>query len=492
MSKREEMEAYLPPMLNRLIEMKEIFGTEAEEFQQLNDLLFDITDQLFIPTATWGLDRWEDLLSTDRDSSDDIYVRRNRIISQISNFPSTTYKTLERTIDRYLMNPSTTVRSTPGRPHFIVNINGYDLQYGTQIIQQLERMKPAHLAYTFRALFKEHTDNLIQYKQKLKIKAVQPYWDKVSRGYLDGSHKLDGSWRLNGFSEKEIHNYYQFLIKFRSKIKAELSNHEKMIFRAITDSFESKDYGKKNRFRTRVGFFDMLPVYLDGVYNLDGTFSLDGYDNRYRRQLFGHKMLMKMISEQLMQSRVKQKVRSQVQSFENKDIQWRKMIIRVAVGFFGFVPVSLNGRHYLDGSWYLNGTTDKYPRQVFANKLKTRFKVPEKQQTKSSAAVRAKVDSLENKDQKQKQIFHTRLDFFGVLPIYLNGVDKLDGNWYLNGFNKLHPLLFRQKVTFKSVVRVPTNSKGVLTVRKNWWTLDGSVKLDGTKFLNATSEKIAL
>lgn len=55
MSKLDEMTAYLPPFLTKLKEMAELLQAEAPEFEKQNNSIFDLTDQLFVTTATWGL-----------------------------------------------------------------------------------------------------------------------------------------------------------------------------------------------------------------------------------------------------------------------------------------------------------------------------------------------------------------------------------------------------------------------------------------------------
>lgn len=55
MSKLDEMTAYLPPFLTKLKEMAELLQAEAPEFEKQNNGIFDLTDQLFVTTATWGL-----------------------------------------------------------------------------------------------------------------------------------------------------------------------------------------------------------------------------------------------------------------------------------------------------------------------------------------------------------------------------------------------------------------------------------------------------
>lgn len=49
-----------------------------------------------------------------------------------------------------MKNPSAQVRLLPGEYRFNVDINVDDLQHMNELIEAIENMKPAHLAYTLR------------------------------------------------------------------------------------------------------------------------------------------------------------------------------------------------------------------------------------------------------------------------------------------------------------------------------------------------------
>ncbi len=85
--------------------------------ERLDDSIFDMTDQLFPLTATWGLNRWERMLKVQRESGDSIELRRARILNLMSNIPPITYASLERAVNRFLKNPSAVVRLTTDRYH---------------------------------------------------------------------------------------------------------------------------------------------------------------------------------------------------------------------------------------------------------------------------------------------------------------------------------------------------------------------------------------
>ncbi|MCY8176956.1 putative phage tail protein [Bacillus inaquosorum] len=151
MSKLDEMTAYLPPFLTKLKEMAELLKAEAREFEKQNHNIFDLTDQLFVTTATWGLDRWEKILNVPRESGDTDEIRRLRLISKMSNIPPATYKAIEQALNRFLKNPSAQVRLLPREYRFNVDIDIDDMQHMSELLETLENMKPAHLAYTLRA-----------------------------------------------------------------------------------------------------------------------------------------------------------------------------------------------------------------------------------------------------------------------------------------------------------------------------------------------------
>ncbi|TPE70677.1 putative phage tail protein [Halalkalibacterium halodurans] len=153
--KYEEMIEYLPPFIARLREMQEIISTEAKEMDDQQDLTFDATDQLFISTATWGLDRWERILNVTRDPDDSYEIRRARLINRTSNIPPATYRALERVVNRFLKNPSARVRLVEEEYRFTVDVDIDDLQHVRLIVEALENMKPAHLAYVLRPAFEE-------------------------------------------------------------------------------------------------------------------------------------------------------------------------------------------------------------------------------------------------------------------------------------------------------------------------------------------------
>lgn len=95
------MAFHLPPYLTEIREIQDILAAEAPEFEKQNQEIFDITDQLFVTTATWGLDRWEKILNVRREASDGVNIRRARLLTKMSNIPPITARSIERAVNAF-------------------------------------------------------------------------------------------------------------------------------------------------------------------------------------------------------------------------------------------------------------------------------------------------------------------------------------------------------------------------------------------------------
>ncbi|MEC0721285.1 YmfQ family protein [Bacillus haynesii] len=200
MSKIDEMAFHLPPYLTEIREIQEIITAEAPEFEKQNQEIFDMTDQLFVTTATWGLDRWEKILNVRREASDGVDIRRARLLTKMSNIPPITSRSIERAVNAFLKQPSASVRLTAGRYHFLLSVNGEDLQFIPSIIQTVNHMKPAHLAYTFRGGFHYECRPPKSVHNRLVLRSKNGFFGTIPV-YLDGQYLLDNAFYLNGFRE---------------------------------------------------------------------------------------------------------------------------------------------------------------------------------------------------------------------------------------------------------------------------------------------------
>ncbi|MCM3699183.1 putative phage tail protein [Paenibacillus macerans] len=82
----------------------------------------------------------------------------------------------------------------------------------------------------------------------------------------------------------------------------------------------------------------------------------------------------------------------------------------------------------------------------------------------------------------------SRVRYFGGRPWYLDGVQLLDGMASLSGWTGERQRN-RQRLEIRTSHRIPNKQDGVVKARQNYWLLDGSVQLDGSRLLSS-QEKI--
>lgn len=152
MSKREEMQAYLPAYYDESPQMQELLKTQAQDVQKLRDDIRDGLDQFTIDTATWGLSRWETMCDVTTDESKPLVERRSVVQSKVRGIGKVDANLIKLRCDAYTNGDvevrfdgviKVTFTSILGAPP-----NLQDLQ------QALEEIKPAHLRleYEFRYL----------------------------------------------------------------------------------------------------------------------------------------------------------------------------------------------------------------------------------------------------------------------------------------------------------------------------------------------------
>lgn len=113
-----------------------------------------LMDQLFVDTATWGLDLWErDYgLETDKSKPDDF--RRSRIISKIRSQGTATKEMIKNAAESF-SGGETEIIEYPSEHRFEVKFSG---TVGTppnmdDLTEAIEDIKPAHLAYSYVYIF---------------------------------------------------------------------------------------------------------------------------------------------------------------------------------------------------------------------------------------------------------------------------------------------------------------------------------------------------
>lgn len=143
---------YLPAFLQSDKSLKAMLDSCSMEHEKQRLLLDDISRQLYVQTATWGLRDWESLLDLKPAISETFSQRRNRVLLYLQHHQTSTILFLEKLANRYISYGSTRITERNPESCFIVSIDSQaDLSKlridVSGVHEALDLYKPAHLAY---------------------------------------------------------------------------------------------------------------------------------------------------------------------------------------------------------------------------------------------------------------------------------------------------------------------------------------------------------
>ncbi|MDQ0195809.1 putative phage tail protein [Paenibacillus wynnii] len=141
---------YLLPYYQGVQEMEELQETIGIEIGSLKSSSINVLNQAFIESATWSLGRWESELGLSTDPSKSFVSRREMITAKLRGSGTTTPEMIQRTASAF-SGGDVLLEEVPEEYRFIVRFVGI---LGIPpnmagLIQMIEEIKPAHLAYEF-------------------------------------------------------------------------------------------------------------------------------------------------------------------------------------------------------------------------------------------------------------------------------------------------------------------------------------------------------
>lgn len=141
---------YLPDYYKDVREMEKLQETLGLEIGGLKVGTIDVLDQAFVETATVSLGRWEAELGLNIDSSKSYATRREMIKAKLRGNGTTTPEMIQRTASAF-SGGVVEVKEVPNEYrfeiHFVSTLGIPPNMAG--LIQIIEEIKPAHLAYEF-------------------------------------------------------------------------------------------------------------------------------------------------------------------------------------------------------------------------------------------------------------------------------------------------------------------------------------------------------
>lgn len=145
-----DLMAYLPSYYHNSRVMSAVLEVQANEFGKLKYALYDVLRQLFVDTATWGLDLWERELGIKTEPLKNYINRRSVIKAKLRGYGTTTVEMIKRVAAAY-SGGEVEVVEYPAEYRFVVKFVGTrgippNMQDLTRTIEQI---KPAHQAFSY-------------------------------------------------------------------------------------------------------------------------------------------------------------------------------------------------------------------------------------------------------------------------------------------------------------------------------------------------------
>lgn len=146
---KNSLSLYIPTFLARSKVFEELLRVQSNEITRNNALLKDLEAQLYLETATWGLDYWEEDLGieTNKDLS---YKQRREKIKFRKQLPNTiiTKKFFKKVMDNYYISDIYEDFNSSKVNITIKGIRGIPPKIN-EMISDAKELLPAHLIYEF-------------------------------------------------------------------------------------------------------------------------------------------------------------------------------------------------------------------------------------------------------------------------------------------------------------------------------------------------------
>lgn len=141
---------YLPKFLSKDGTFKATQDSLSEEHEKQRLIIIDICKQLFVESATWGLDDWERVYGLENKHLS-IDQRRNLLIVKMRGAQTITEEKLQEIVNLVCPPKNAVVKENTGANTFKVIIDTIDAL--DEIRRVVEIYKPAHLSYLLSHAF---------------------------------------------------------------------------------------------------------------------------------------------------------------------------------------------------------------------------------------------------------------------------------------------------------------------------------------------------
>lgn len=150
--RKQELLDSMPIYYQESPEANAIMAGNAQEIEHKKAEADDLLNQLFVQTATWGLDYWDRVLALPPAPRMSIDRRRTRILAKLNGTAPATAAYLESVVNAHLRYKTAKLVEVNDQYRFEINIQANSPVELLNIASDMDELKPAHLDYAFRQI----------------------------------------------------------------------------------------------------------------------------------------------------------------------------------------------------------------------------------------------------------------------------------------------------------------------------------------------------
>lgn len=143
------LQRYLPPFLYRDPQFKAVQDALGGEHETQRLTAIDVTKQMFVSTATWGLDDWEEFVGIDTNKALDYQSRRRAILAKLNGTQTVTLDFLITLVNLFVANKSGIVIDHPEGYEIEVRLPDGRVTSFTNLEKALHLFVPAHIGWKY-------------------------------------------------------------------------------------------------------------------------------------------------------------------------------------------------------------------------------------------------------------------------------------------------------------------------------------------------------
>lgn len=149
----QEMATYLPPLYESSVVMAELLEAEGADLDLLRAAIEELHAQLFVTTATWGLDAWDTFLGLTPATGFTDGERRDRLVARMRGWGSANKDLIKSIASSYTYGTVTVQDQNDGEAAYVVVVQLIDAlgipSTFNEFSAALRAAIPAHLGVTF-------------------------------------------------------------------------------------------------------------------------------------------------------------------------------------------------------------------------------------------------------------------------------------------------------------------------------------------------------